>query len=128
MAAFRQCPFSDVAKVLTLLFLLVINGTNKYVNCPSPEVPYSSVLFGHFLLYVLGFSWRGNLGWGEGTLPGTENLGQEPRNLGDQKRKIIRHRAFSSLAENLPEAEESLPGGLISIFLLVEHLRTNKKL
>ena len=54
-------------------------------------------------------AWRG----GGETLPGKENLGQEPRNLGDQKRKIIRHRAFSPLAENLPEAEESLPGELI---------------
>lgn len=80
------------------------------------------------MLYVLGFSWRGNLGWGEGTLPGTGNLGQEPRNLGDQKKKIIRHRAFSPLAENLPAAEESLPGGFISTFLQVEHLETSKKL
>lgn len=84
------------------------------MNCRSPEVCYPNVLDAPALsLYFLGFSWRGSLGWGEGTLPITENLGQEPRNLGDQKRKIIRHRAFSPLAENLPEAEESLSGGLI---------------
>lgn len=46
-----------------------------------------------------------------GALLCTENLGQGPRNLGDQEKKIIRHRASNPLAENLPEAEESLPGG-----------------
>lgn len=87
---------------------------DKHVNCRSPEACYLNVLDARALsLYFLGFSWRGSLGWGGETLPGKENLGQEPRNLGDQKRKIIRHRAFSPLAENLPEAEESLPGGLI---------------
>lgn len=67
MAAFQAMSLQRSGQSSHTTFPFGINGTNKRVNCPSPQVPYSNVLaVWTLLLYILGFSWRGSLGWGKG--------------------------------------------------------------
>lgn len=95
----------------------------------SPCASHSNFLVAQvYSLYFFGFSsQRRKDGKKKMTLLCTENLGQVPRNLGDRKIQIIRHKLSSSVAGKSAFGESrAVPGG--KILLVEDHWVSSKPL
>lgn len=109
-------------------FLFFYWGGCKCVDfvtlCLSSKLPSFSSMF----TFLFWLQWeRGGEGERKtGKVPCTENLGQIPRNLGDRKRQIIRHKLSISVVGKSASGESRVVPE--DEFLLGEHRCTSSEL